>query len=83
MMGEGTYVLGMEPSNAFVMGRDKERALGTLQYIEPQEVREFQVEVGVLEGEEIKAYEEMVNGITKKAKSKIVKDINEFLKTTK
>jgi len=83
MMGEGTFVLGMEPTNGFVMGRDKDRALGTLQYIEPQEEREFFVETGVLEGEEIKAYEEMVNGITKKAKPKMVQDVKEFVKATK
>jgi hypothetical protein len=84
MMGEGTYVLGMEPTNGgFVMGRDRDRALGTLQYIEPQEEKEFFIETGVLEGEEINSYEEMVYGITGKAKPKMVKDVSEFLKMVK
>jgi hypothetical protein len=80
MMGEGTYVLGMEPSNCFVMGRAKEKELGTLQYIEPQEEREFNLEIGVLQGNEILQYEEKVNKITKKERPKIVENITEFLK---
>jgi hypothetical protein len=83
MMGEGTYVLGMEPSNSFVMGRDRDRALGTLQYIDPQEEKEFFVETGVLEGEEIDKYEEKVDNITGKVKPKMAQDINEFLKMVK
>lgn len=83
MMGEGTYVLGMEPSNGFVMGRDKDRTFGTLQFIEGQEVKEFHLELGVLEGEEIKKYEEMINTITKETKSKMVADVNEFLRAIK
>jgi hypothetical protein len=80
MMGEGTYVLGMEPSNCFVMGRAKEKELGTLQYIEPQEEREFNLEIGVLQGNEILQYEEKVNKITKKERPKIVENVTEFLK---
>ncbi len=44
----GTYVVGMEPSNCLVGGRDKERAKGTLQFLEPGEVREINLEIGVL-----------------------------------
>jgi hypothetical protein len=80
MMGEGTYVLGMEPSNCFVMGRAKEKELVTLQYIEPQEEREFNLEIGVLQGNEILQYEEKVNKITKKERPKIVENVTEFLK---
>ncbi|MGQ9781173.1 MAG: aldose 1-epimerase family protein [Nitrososphaeria archaeon] len=82
MMGEGTYVLGMEPSNGFVMRRDKERELGTLQFIEPQEEREFHLEAGVLVGDEIREYDKMVNEIVKNQKPTMVADVNEFLKTT-
>jgi len=82
MMGEGTYVLGMEPSNCFVMGRARERELGTLQHMEPQEEREFHLEVGVLEGDEIRGYEEMVRGVVK-GRPKIVTDVKKFLDATK
>ncbi|MGQ9523386.1 MAG: aldose 1-epimerase family protein [Armatimonadota bacterium] len=49
MMGEGTYVVGMEPANCLVEGRAKERERGTLQYIQPGDVREFDLEIGVLD----------------------------------
>ena len=52
MMDAGTYVVGMEPANCRVEGRAKERERGALQYIEPGEVREFEVEIGVLDGTE-------------------------------
>ena len=56
-MGEGFYVLGLEPGNCYVEGRAKERQRGTLQSIEPGETREFSLEIGVLEGkEEIEAF---------------------------
>ena len=51
-MGEGTYVVGIEPANCSVGGRAKERAAGTLQFLEPGEQRNFFVQLGVLEGEE-------------------------------
>jgi hypothetical protein len=37
MVGEGTYVMGMEPANCLVEGRDKERERGTLRFLEPGE----------------------------------------------
>lgn len=52
MMGEGTYVVGMEPANCWVGGRAKERAAGTLQFLEPGEERLFLVQLGVVDGEE-------------------------------
>ena len=52
MMGQGTYVVGMEPANCHVEGRDKERARGTLQFIEPGEEREFDLEIGCLTSKE-------------------------------
>ena len=51
MMGEGTYVVGMEPANCSVTGRAAERAAGTLQFLEPGEERHFSLRIGVLEGE--------------------------------
>lgn len=52
MMGEGTYVLGMEPANCGVEGRAKERERGTLQFLEPGEERHFEIEIGVLASKE-------------------------------
>src|SRR5439155_3341025 len=37
MMDQGTYVVGMEPGNALVLGRAKEREAGRLQFLEPGE----------------------------------------------
>lgn len=45
MMGEGLYVVGIEPANCHVSGRAHERELGTLQVLAPQEVRTYTVEV--------------------------------------
>lgn len=50
MMGEGTYVMGMEPGNALVLGRAAERAAGRLQHLEPGETREYRVELSIIEG---------------------------------
>jgi hypothetical protein len=52
MMGQGTYVLGLEPANCRVGGRSQERAHGTLQILQPGEVREFHVEIEVSEVEQ-------------------------------
>jgi hypothetical protein len=46
MVGEGLYVLGLEPSNCHVAGRAQERAGGTLQMLAPQEERTFKLEIG-------------------------------------
>jgi len=51
MMGEGLYVVGMEPANCLVGGRAAERAAGTLRYIEAGEQHEFLLHLGVLEGD--------------------------------
>jgi hypothetical protein len=50
MMGAGAYVVGMEPANCWVGGRDQERASGELQFLEPGEEREYLLEIGVIAG---------------------------------
>jgi hypothetical protein len=45
MMGEGLYVVGLEPANCHVEGRAAERARGTLHMIEPQTTRTFKIAV--------------------------------------
>jgi galactose mutarotase-like enzyme len=52
MVGEGEYVVGMEPANCLVAGRATERRNGTLQFLKPGEVRRLTLEIGVLDGEE-------------------------------
>lgn len=64
MMGQGTYVVGVEPSNCLVGGRDKERAEGRLQFLEPGERRDYRIEIGVLSSLlEIAAFEEQVQAL--------------------
>lgn len=45
MMGEGLYVVGLEPANCHVGGRCQERQMGTLPILAPQEKRTYQLEV--------------------------------------
>jgi hypothetical protein len=46
MMGEGAYVVGVEPSNCHVEGRAAEREKGSLQMLHPLEKRRYTIEVG-------------------------------------
>jgi len=69
MMGEGTYVVGMEPANCWVEGRAKERERGTLQFLKPGESREYHLEIGVLASkDEIEDFEENVRAVLGRAK---------------
>jgi len=45
MMGEGAYVVGLEPANCHVEGRCNERQRGTLQTLAPQETRIYRLEI--------------------------------------
>lgn len=56
MMGESTYVVGMEPSNCWVEGRDKDRERGILQFLEPGEKRSYEIEVSLLQGPEAREF---------------------------
>jgi hypothetical protein len=58
------YVVGLEPSNNQVLGRDQERKNGTLHTLLGYESKTFRVEIGVLDGaEEIAAFEAMVGSL--------------------
>ena len=58
----GTYVMGIEAGNCSVAGRISNRKHGTLEHIGPGEVRDFHMEIGVLEGpRETRAFERAVN----------------------
>jgi hypothetical protein len=57
----GTYVTGIEPGNASMLGREWNRKHGHLEHIQPGQVREFHLEIGVLEGQrEIRAFDRMI-----------------------
>jgi hypothetical protein len=49
MTGTNHFVLGLEPANCKILGRDKERQQGTLQMLAPGERRDFQLELRVLD----------------------------------
>jgi hypothetical protein len=52
MLGQGDYVLGIEPANCHVEGRAAERAKGTLEFLPPGGKRQFHLELGVLDSED-------------------------------
>jgi hypothetical protein len=43
--------MGIEPCNCHVDGRAEERKRGTLEFLKPGEIREFNLEVEILDGE--------------------------------
>lgn len=51
MLGQGAYVLGIEPANCHVEGRAAERAKGTLEFLPPGDRRQFDMELGVSDSE--------------------------------
>ncbi|MDK2810503.1 MAG: hypothetical protein PWR27_1212 [Petroclostridium sp.] len=50
-MGEGDYVVGLEPGTWYPEGRAEARKRGELLFICPGEVKEFEIEIGVIESE--------------------------------
>lgn len=49
-MGEGEYVMGLEPCNCYVGGRVDPRNNKILEYIEPGEIRNFDITIELLNG---------------------------------
>jgi hypothetical protein len=69
MVGQVDYVVGMEPANCLVEGRARERECGTLQFMEPGERREYELEIGVLEdAAAIRAFRQAVEQAVKSAR---------------
>jgi hypothetical protein len=57
MLGEGTYVVGIEPSTNRTAGRLDARERGELIELEPGEIRRYDLELGALEGkDEVNAF---------------------------
>ena len=53
MLGEGRYLVGIEPSTCGLAGRASERAAGTLQLLEPGQMRSFDLVVSAATGAEV------------------------------
>lgn len=51
-MGQGEYVLGIEPGNCYTGGREHARKAGLLEFIDPGEIRKFQLEIEIIEGQD-------------------------------
>lgn len=49
-MGEGEYVMGMEPCNCYVGGRLDPMNSGVIDYLEPGEIRNFDLTIELLNG---------------------------------
>lgn len=52
MMGEGDYVVGLEPCNSLLDSRSKLRERGLLQFLAPGEQCRISLETGVLDGQD-------------------------------
>lgn len=68
MMAEGTYVMGIEPTNTYGIGLDRGAAHGRLRMLEPGEEIDYHLEIGVLSGaDEIEAFEREISVASPKA----------------
>jgi hypothetical protein len=64
MLGEGTYVVGIEPCTNRTAGRLDARERGELIELDPGERRIYDLELGALDGaEEIEAFARRVEGL--------------------
>jgi hypothetical protein len=64
MCAQGTYVIGLEPANCHVQGRDRDREQGRLKVLQPGEARTYAMEIGVLDGQaEIDACVEKIRAL--------------------
>lgn len=84
MMGEGEYVVGLEPANALVLGRDKERKWGTLQFLKPSDQRDLYLEVQVLTGTaDIESFKQKVLALTEANEPSLIRGVDEFVEKTR
>ena len=68
MLGQGAYVLGIEPANCHVEGRAAERARDTLEFLQPGEKRQFHLKMGVLASEdEIRECKARIEELTRRS----------------
>ncbi len=63
-MGEGDYVMGMEPCNCYVGGRIDPRNANVVEYLEPGAVKNFDLTIEILNGlDEINAMIKKINNL--------------------
>lgn len=63
-MNSGDYALGIEPANCLVENRINERKRGTLQMVQPQQTLRFDLEIGILDGDnDIRSFETWVKSL--------------------
>jgi len=75
MLGEGIYGVAMEPTTNRDAGRFDARERGELAFLAPGESREYDLEIGVLDGQAaIDSFEARVNALTAGAAGKGVGD---------
>jgi len=48
MLGTGEYVIGLEPCNAGVLGKDETEKRGEMDYLQPGETRIHELEIGII-----------------------------------
>ncbi len=48
-MGEGDYAVGLEPATWYPEGRSRARERGELEFLEPGDIKSFDIEIGVIE----------------------------------
>jgi hypothetical protein len=66
-MAAGDYALGLEPSNCYVEGRERQRNVMWLNTIKPLEKIRYFLKMGVLDGEtEIRDFVSGIGGPVKK-----------------
>lgn len=69
MVGQGAYVVGLEPANCLVGGRHAAREDGTLEFIEAQSRRQFELEFQILPDNA--AIEELATSINDQRERKV------------
>ncbi len=57
MLGAGEYVIGLEPCNAGVLGRDETEKRGEMDYLKAGETRTHELEIGVIDEKTRKFFE--------------------------
>ena len=74
MVGQGTYVVGVEPASNLVEGRAKERAEGRLRMLKPGETARYDLELGALTTKaEVAAFEGEVKKIQGRRRTTVEK----------
>jgi len=77
MMGKGTYVMGVEPSTNYTVGRAQERTAGRLRFLKPGESVSYDLEIGALPAkEDVEGFEQAVKKLMRKRKPKLGKAMN-------